>query len=263
MFKYLYILFAFIAFSPDAFSQDTTVLQGHYYGKNLYVLNPSFGSDTSFCVQKVLINDQPSKDELHSNSFEIDFSLMNITSGASLKISIIHNAKCHPKIINPEVIQSHGTFTFVNAKIDKTGKIIWTVKGEIFSSFIVEHYRWQKWITVGEIDISDTVRKNVYAFEPKTHSGLNQFRISHTDETGNIVYSKPIKFRSATAKEIFLTTTKVTEEITFTDETAYEIFDDKGNFISDGYGTSISITDLPKGKYWINYDNKTEIVTKK
>ena len=31
----------------------------------------------------------------------------------------------------------------------------------------------------------------------------------------------------------------------------------------DGTGTDVSITDLPKGKYWVNYDNKTEMVTKK
>jgi hypothetical protein len=262
MLKYLYILFVFLSFETDVFPQDTLVLQGHYYGKNLYVLNPSLGSDTSFCIQKVLIDGQPSKDELHSNSFEIDFSLMSILNGAAVKVSIIHDPKCHPKIVNPEVIQLQSTFAFINSKIDKSGKIIWTVKGDVYSSFVIEQYRWQKWVTAGEVDIADTIKKNMYSFEPKLNSGLNQFRISHTDEKGNIVYSKLIKFRSV-IKEVFLTTTKVTDEITFTDETAYEIFDDNGTFISDGYGSSVSITDLPKGKYWINYDNKTEMVTKK
>jgi len=262
MLKSLYIFFVLIVTAVNAFSQDTLVLQGHYYGKNIYVMNPSIGNDTSFCIQKVLINGQPSKDEIHSNSFEIDFSLMNIQNEAPLKILIIHNAKCHPKIINPEVIQMPNTFAFVNTKVDKTGKIIWVVKGDLYSDFIVEEFRWNKWITIGTVAVSDTMKKNVYALDTKPYFGNDEYRISQTDEKGNTVYSKLIKYHSTT-KEIFLTTTKVTTEITFTGETAYEVFDEKGNFISDGYGISVNITDLPKGKYLINYDNKTEMVSKK
>jgi len=244
-------------------AQDTIVLQGHYFGKNLYLLNPSVGKDTVYCIKKILVNDQLTKDELHSNSFESDFSLMGIQTGAEVKILIIHDTACTPKVINPEVLQPQSTFAFVVAKADKTGKLTWQVKGDLFSTFTVEQFRWKKWITLGEVDITDTVKKNFYVFEIKPHFGPMQCRISHTDEKGNIVYSKLIKFRSAAAKEIFLTTTKVTNDITFTGETAYEVFDEKGNFILDGYGTSINITDLAKGKYWINYDNKTEMVTKK
>jgi hypothetical protein len=244
-------------------AQDTIVLQGHYFGKNLYVLNPSIGKDTVYCLKKILVNNQPTKDELRSNSLEIDFSQLGIQNGADVKIKIIHETACTPKVINPEVLQPQSTFAFIIAKADKTGKLVWQVKGDLFSAFTVEQFRWKKWITLGEVDITDTVKKNFYAFEFKPHFGPMQFRISHTDEKGNIVYSKLIKYRSATAKEIFLTTTKVTNDVTFTGETAYEVFDEKGNYIQDGYGISINITDLAKGKYWINYDNKTEMVTKK
>ena len=260
--KNFYILFIFTLFASDVFSQDTLVLQGNYCGKNIYVLNPSNGSDTSFCVRKIFVNGKVSHDELHSNSFEIDFSLLGINNGDPLKIAIIHNKNCKPKIINPSVIQLQSTFAFVNYKIDKAGKITWTVKGDLYSSFVVEQYRWQKWIPAGEVDITDTLRKNNYAFQIKPYFGSDEFRISQTDDKGNIVYTKELKYHSPT-KELFLTYTKSTEEITFTGETAYEIFDENGNFISDGYAATVNVKDIPKGKYWINYDNKTEEISKK
>ena len=260
--RLILIIFFNILFS-SAFSQDTIILQGHYYNKNLYIINPPVDSDTTFCVQKVIVNNQESKDELHSNSFEVDFSLLNIIPDTKIKILIIHNTSCNPKIVNPEVIQTQSIFSFVNIKTDKTGKIIWTIKGETYGSFIIEQYRWNKWVTAGEVENMDTLKKNTYAFEMKPHFGINQFKVSHTDEKGIVVYSKIIKYRQITIKEVFLTSSKVTENITFTGETAFEVFDEKGNFIMDGFGTQISVIDLPKGKYWLNYDNKTEIITKK
>ena len=258
----LFTLFVFtLYFAAASVGQDTLVLNGNYFGKNLYVINP--GQDTGFCVQKVLVNNQLSKDEIRSNSFELDFSLLNIQQNAPLKVYIISKKGCKVKVVNPDAIQPQSTFGFVSAKPDKTGKLVWVVKGEVFSSFIIEQYKWQKWVTVGEVGMTDTVKNNVYIFEIKPTFGPNLFRISHTDIKGNTVYSKQIKYRSLTVKEVFLSSTKVEDNIVFSGETAYEIFDEKGNFISDGIALQVSVSDLPKGKYWVNYDNKTELITKK
>jgi hypothetical protein len=261
--RFLAIAILMIVGVVSIFAQDTIILQGHYYGKNLYVINPTNSIDNSFCVKKVLVNDSVSKDELRSNSFEVDFSLLNITVGSEVKVLIIHDTACKVKVINAEVLQPRSTFAFVSTKIDKAGKITWIVKGELNSAFTVEQFRWKKWVTLSEVDITDTVKKNVYAFETKPHFGPNQFRISQTDVKGIVVYSKLIKYRNLAIKEITLVSTKVTETITFTAESAYEIFDEKGTFIMDGYGKEVNISDLSKGKYWVNYDNKTEMVTKK
>ncbi|HNW96891.1 MAG TPA: hypothetical protein PKK00_00605 [Bacteroidales bacterium] len=258
------IAIAFLIFSYVlGFAQDSLVFKGHYSGKNLYVLNPSCGKDTIFTVSKVLVNREPTKDEIKSNSFEIDFSLLDLNNDENVEIKIFYKSGCKPKIINPEVLQSLSTFSFMNTKADKAGKITWNVKGEVFSAFTVEQFRWNKWVTVAEIENTDTVKKNNYAYDSKPHFGLNTFRISHTDEKGNIVYSKQIKFKIPTIKEVFISALKVTDVITFSSETAYEIFDDKGKFIMDGTGTQVNISDLSKGKYSVNYDNKTEIISKK
>ncbi|MFH0867111.1 MAG: hypothetical protein V1904_13020 [Bacteroidota bacterium] len=261
--KNIISIFLFCFVYASDFAQDTLALEGHYYGKNLYIINPTCGSDTVYGVTQVLVNGKTTKDEVKSNSFEVDFSLLEIGNAEAVDVAFIYTKGCKPKIINPDVLQPQSTFAFVSAKPDKTGKITWIVKGELFSSFSIEQYRWKKWITLGDVDNTDTLRKNTYVFDIKPHYGPNLLRISHSDLKGNTVYSKSVKFRSATAKEIFISSLKVTDAITFSGETAFEIFDEKGNFLLDGTGSEVSITELPKGKYWVNYDNKTEIVTKK
>ena len=263
MIRYFLSVFLFITLSNSVFTQDTLILHGKYYEKNIYILNPSNEIDTSFCVKKVLINDQPSKDELNSNSFEIDFSLLNIPVESALKIFIIYAKGCTPKILNPEVLQNQTTLSFVSSKVEKGGKLVWLVTGDPKGSFSIEQFRWKKWTNVGSVNFSDTIKKNTYSFDVKAHFGQNIFQITYTDSHGNEVSTKPIKYRVSTIKEIFLSSQKVNEEIIFSEETAYEIFDDKGNFIMEGFGKKVSINELQKGKYWVNYDNKTEIVTKK
>lgn len=260
--KIIIISCLLIVATLSVFAQDSTIT-GNYFGKNLYLTNPTIENSTSYCISKITVNDKIIGDELFSNSLEIDFPLYGITQNAPVIIKISYTKGCKFKIVNSEVLQAKSTFSFANSKVDKTGKLIWTVKGEINSSFAVEQFRWNKWITIGDVDINDTVHKNMYSFEIKPHYGPNLFRISHTDANGNVSYTKVIKYRSATAKEIMLASLKVTNQLDFSAETMYEIFDEKGNFISDGYAISIDITDLPKGKYWVNYDNKSEMFTKK
>lgn len=261
--KYSFLFTVLLTGVSPAFTQDTIKLKGNYFGNNIFVINPSVGKDTVFCVQKVTVNDQKTKDEIRSSSFEIDFSLLGIETGAEVNILIYHSKNCTPKILNPEVLKQQSSFMFLSGKVDKTGKLTWAVKGDLFGPFVVEQFRWKKWVTVGEVDIADSVKNNMYALNIKAHFGPNQFRISHTDDKGNTVYSRPVKYRVQTMKEIFITSLKVSGEIVFTAETDYELFDEKGNFISDGSGTKAGIAELPKGKYWVNYDNKTEMVYKK
>jgi hypothetical protein len=260
--KFISISCLLIAATFSVFAQDTTIT-GNYFGKNLYITNPTVENTSSYCISKITVNDKIIGDELLSNSLEIDFALYGITQNDPVTIKIDYTKGCKFKIVNPEVLQAKSTFAFTTSKADKTGKLIWTVKGEINSSFTVEQFRWNKWLTIGDVDINDTVHKNMYSFEIKPHYGQNLFRVSHTDVNGNTTYAKVIKYRSATAKEVMLASLKVTNQLDFSAETMYEIFDEKGNFISDGYSLSVDITDLPKGKYWVNYDNKSEMFTKK
>ncbi|HPB25073.1 MAG TPA: hypothetical protein PLB59_02260 [Bacteroidales bacterium] len=236
-------------------------LKGNYYGFNLQVLNPSNGN--GFCVTEVLVNNQKTQDEVNSNAFEIDFSLLNLKIGDPVTVVIKHHNGCVPEVINPRALQPTGNVSFITPKADKTGHINWGIKGDLMDEpLIIEQFRWNKWTKVGEFTPTDTVKKNMYSFEFIPHTGLNQFRIFFNDVNGNPMYSKIIKYTSRNP-EITLLSAKTSDKLTFSANTQYEIFDLKGNFISEGFGKEIDVTDLEKGKYWLNYDNKSVNFTKK
>ena len=250
-----------IFFSSLALPASEIVLQGAYYGYNLYVLNPIDGN--GFCVKEILVNDIPTRDELRSSSFEIDFSQMNLRHGDAVTVVIRHSDACKPVIINPGAIQSKENFTFSYIKTDKNGKVLWGVRGELGDEpFVVEQYRWNKWLKIAEVNVQDTVKKYHYIADTYPHNGINTFRVFRKDAGGAPVYSKIAKFVSRAA-EITLESAKVSDKLVFSADTFYEIFDYSGNFLMDGYGWEVDVSDLEKGKYWVNYDDKSVTFTKK
>jgi hypothetical protein len=49
---------------------------------------------------------------------------------------------------------------------------------------------------------------------------------------------------------------KPKDEIVFSANTLYEIYDQYGNIVKRGYASKIDITGLKKDLYYLNYDNK-------
>lgn len=262
--KNIILFFCLLIVATFSVSAQDTIISGNYYGKNIYIINPAIKQDPpSYCISKITVNGKVIGDEILSNSLEIDFPFYGIKQQDSIIIKISYTKGCKFKIINPEVLKAKSDFAFTSSKAHKKGRLIWTISGEPTNPFTIEQFRWKKWLSVGEVDANDTVTKNTYSFEIKPHYGQNLFRILYADANGDITYSKAIKYRSATAKEVMLTSLKVTNQLHFSAETMYEIYDEKGNFIFDGFDQSVDVSDLPKGKYWVNYDNKSEMFTKK
>jgi hypothetical protein len=231
-------------------------IDGVYNGKNLYILNPSIGN--GYCVSEVWVNGKKTKDEVNSNSFEIDFSLLGIKEGTTLRIRIFHSKNCLPKIINPEVLEEITRLSFVNIKINKGETINWEINGNALQgNFSVEQYRWKKWVLVNEISIQDSTTLNSYSVEIYPNTGQNLFRIKFTDDKGKVFYSKEIKYNQP-GKELTITTDKIKDKIALSNTSMYEIFDEKNNLILQGTSKYIDVSELKKGKYFINYDNKTE-----
>jgi hypothetical protein len=238
------------------------VLTGNYYGNNLVVLNPSVGD--GFCVTEVKVNGIQTKDEIRSNSFEIDFTLLEIKIGDPVKVVIQYHDGCKPKIINPQALIAGQNFSFNTVKIDRSGKLTWNVNGTLGDDpFIVEQFRWNNWNQVAEIAVTDTLKPGLYGFDISPHSGLNQFRVVHTDANGNPVYSKIAKYNNTKVTFVDLGSTRVTDKIIFSAETIYELFDSKGNYIIGGFGKEVDVTEIDKGKYFLNYDIKSVTITKK
>lgn len=253
---FLLVFVSVLAFANNVIA-GVIVLEGNYQGKNLYVQNPFAGSGVGFCTSKVTVNDQVTTDEINSSAFEIDFTAFQLGLGDKVVVKIEHKDDCKPKVLNPEVLKPKSTYEVVSMKVEKDGTLNWSTKNENGKlNYIVEQFRWNKWVKVGEVEGKGKPDQTSYSIKVVPHSGENKFRVKQIDFTGQPKYSEAVKFRSMNP-EVTFAPLKADKSIQFTGETMYEIFDMYGNIVKKGFGNKIDITNLPKGAYYINYDNKT------
>jgi hypothetical protein len=251
------------SFSSNPDATDEILIQGNYLGKNIIIMNPMKGND--FSVRSVFINEVQAKDEINSCAFEIDMTRFGLNIGDPVNIKIIYSGSAGtPRIFNPEVLKPENTFRFASSGCDKkTQKLIWSVEGsDLAEAFEVEHYRWDKWTTINLVDPGEVRTFPNFSSDFVPHSGKNLFRIRYIDSEGNVYYSDEIKYTSKT-REVLIVSDKVKTTIDFSEETLYQLFDINGAMVLDGFGASVNIESLEKGKYYLNYDCKTIEITKK
>jgi hypothetical protein len=258
------LLALLFVFSASLSFAGNIVLEGNYQGKNLYVRNPFAGSGVGFCTYEVTVNGSVTTDEWNSSAFEIDLSIHNLDLGDHLVVVIKHKDDCAPKVLNPEVLNPKSTFETESISVSNDGVLNWSTKNEAgVLTYIVEQFRWNKWVYVGEVEgAGRTGSVNKYSFKITAHSGENKFRVKQVDYTGVPRYSPTATYQSKLAKVDF-NPKKVETDIEFTAETMYEVFDIHGNIVKKGYSSKLDATNLKKGLYYLNYDNSTEEFMKK
>ena len=196
-------------------------------------------------------------------AFEIDFSMFNIAIGEPVFIVIEHNDGCKPKILNPEVLLPRSTFKVSSITVKSSGVLVWKTTDERGKlPYTIEQYRWNKWVSVGEVQGKGNVGSNMYEFQVAPHSGENKLRVVQVDHSGAKRPSDEVKFTSNLGV-VMKSPTKVKNIINFTSngkpvETRYEIFDAYGSIVKKGVGSSVNCENLIKGIYYINYDNTNE-----
>ena len=259
--KYL-LLFCSAVLTTVGFAA-TLSIEGSYQGKNLYIQNPMDEDGFGYCATKVLVNGDVMPGGTSLAAFEVDFAQFNVAVGDPVFIVIEHNDGCKPKIINPEVLLPKSTFNIEKIAVSNTGRMAWTSsneKGKL--PYVVEQYRWNKWVAVGEVQGRGLESLNKYEFEVNPHSGENILRVGQYDHSGRGRYSQEVKFNSSVL-EVSKRPSIVKEKIEFYAnalpvETRYEIYDAYGNIVKKGVGSLVNCTNLVKGVYYINYDNVNE-----
>lgn len=260
--KSLYLLIVLFLLVGST-SAAVLVVEGNYQGKNLFVKNPFSSTGVGFCAYEVRVNGELTTDEVNSSAFEIDFTALNLKEGEKVVVAIKHKDDCSPTVLNAEALKPKSTFTTVDINVSKDGVLTWTTTNEQGSlEFIVEQYRWNKWIRVGEVKGEGDSDSNTYNFKVSAHSGINKFRVKQTDYTGNPRYSKLATYRSP-VPPVTLSEVIVKKSVDLSSETLYEIYDAYGAIVKRGYGKSIDVSDLEKGIYYLNYDNAMEKFQKK
>ncbi len=250
-----------LLFSVSVFSQEI-VLDGTYQGENLFIKNPFSPSGVGFCVYEVTVNGLTTTDEINSSAFEIDLSVYGFHIGEPVTITLRYKDNCNPLVLNPEVLNARATFETTKIEI-KDSKIYWTTIKEAGSlPFIVEQFRWNKWIEAGRVTGKGESSATTYSAPIRLHSGTNRFRIKQVDYRDKPKYSDEITVESTKALVDF-SPSRVDDEITFTAPTMYEIYDEFGGIVFKGYGDKVNVTGLEKGKYYLNLDNRLETFIKK
>jgi hypothetical protein len=244
-------------------------IEGYYQGKNLYIQSSLCGDGFGYCATKVTVNGNVMAAHIQNGAFEIDFSNFHVKLGQAIFIVIEHHDECKPKIINPEVLLPNSTFKIEDINCSSEGFISWVTTAESGKlAYQIEHYKWNKWIVVGEVNGEGVKSFSKYSFTVIPHSGENKIRVSQTDNTGKKRSSKEIVFINNKIKVPRLKTQNDYKSISFMVddikvETKYEIYDAFGNILKKGLNSDVDFSNLAKGIYYVNFDNKNEKIIKK
>lgn len=235
----------------------TLVIQGKYQNKNLYVQNGFGSGGVGFCAHEIRVNGNITTDETNSSSFEIDLAALKLKYGQSVTIEITHSEGCTPKVLNIEDLKPKPTFEMLTMNISNMGLLKWVTKDETGSlPYVIEQFKWNKWVPVGEVEGIGTPEPHEYSFQVAMHSGENKYRIKQKGLNSTSRFSQEITLKSSVDKPSFAIS-KNNVSVDFSSETGYEVFDVYGSVVKRGYGKQVMIDNLAKGKYYLCYDNTT------
>jgi len=255
----LLVLLQLVTFGALA---EVYVLEGVYQGEDLYVKNPFSNEGVGFCVYEVLVNGEISSDEINSSAFAIDLTQYGLNQGDDLLITIRSKSNCEPKVINPNAISPKSSCSFANISLDQKGKLSWTTEGEQGKlPFVVEHFKWNKWVEIGSVLGEGTAKTHHYSVMVKLPSGENKLRIKQRDYS-NIRLSDEVTL-TLTKPEVILNSDKVNDYIEFTGDTHYELYNVYGVLVKTGFGNKILVNSLEKGRYYLNFEKTLGLEIKK
>lgn len=249
------LIFVFFLFISTIASSQELNIRGVFTGANVYMVNPFVDSEDRFTIDSISINNKKYTEDLESSAFEIDLIHMGFKLGDDLRFSIYYKDSIKPSILNIDAIKALSSFEMGKAYVDKDQFFNWQCSNELGSlPFNVQQYRWNKWVTVGQLRGIGTSGINHYRLKVPVHSGENMFRIHQVDYTEKDNYSDTIRYKSV-LKPVLLVSKRVKTQLKFSEQTQFEIFDLFGNLIYDGYGGEVRFDDLIPGKYYVNFDN--------
>ncbi|MFN0033108.1 MAG: hypothetical protein ACKVOR_13190 [Flavobacteriales bacterium] len=241
---------------------EVVVISGVYQGKDLYVKNPLTASGVGYCVFEVLVNGGVTSDELNQPAFAVDLAAWGLKVNDPVEVVLRCKEKCDVKIINPEVIYPNSTFEVVSMTVTPQGLLTWSTKGESSAiPYVIEQFRWNRWVKVGELNGQGKSEKCDYSFQATLHSGTNTFRVYQIDHKGQRT-SQEVKVESATPA-VNIKSTKISNSIDFSAETDYEIYSEYGALVKTGRGISVDCSKFFKGKYYVSFDNKGGVIVEK
>lgn len=244
---------------------EVLVFNGAFQWKNIFVQNPKDPNGIGYSIKRVEVNGEIWTTEIARSTFKIDLiKNSNLQTNDSVLIKFFYKGEVTPRILNENALTPKSIEEFLSINVDSLGLLSFCTKYETYkSTYYIEQFMWNKWVVVGEIwnnfTSSDSV--NCYQFQTDLISGENKFRITTPCDFmnycpgGNANCSTSVK---TTPKEpmIYELHTKG-NDLLLSNPTRYEVYDSNGNLVKRGYTKDKFFVGLPKGLYYINYDNTT------
>jgi len=238
-------------------SAGVIVIEGVFQSKDVYIQNPTGPKGVGFSVYEVQVNGEITSDEINSSAFVIDLNMLQLAVGAPIEIKVLYHDGSTPKILNPEAVLPSSTYEMVSIAATNEKQLNWKTTGESGElPYIIEQYRWNKWVTVGEVIGTGRAELNTYSYSFDAHAGTNTFRVKQKDGTGKARYSEEVTYDAIGLKPVEFEPKKASKSITFSRETRYEVYDEYGRLKKRGYNNTIDVSTLDSGVYYINYDSR-------
>jgi hypothetical protein len=248
-----FYFFFLVLLMPEIKAQGKIVLEGTYDGQNLYIQNPHI-SDSGYCTIKVLVNDSEVPFE-NASAYEIDLRSLHLKEYEPVRVEILHHENCKPQVLNMDRVRRRKLCILSIQLTNDTLK--WTVpKEEAKTIYLVEQFKWNKWVKVGELIADEDSVEHTYSYRVQLHSGKNKLRVKKMVNPAKYEPSNVVESDSK-LKPVTYSIDKVKRQITFSGETLYELYDQWGNILKRDTGITIDCSDLKRGMYFLNYDDKT------
>jgi hypothetical protein len=237
------------------FTSATLVIEGKFQNKNILVHNSLVKNGVGYCAKEIKVNGKITSDETNSSAFEIDLMALNLKLGEKVVIEIIHDQDCRPKVLNPEDLFPKPTYELLAMNLSVDGVLSWSTKNESGSlPFVIEQFKWNKWVPVGEVNGLGTSSTNRYTFKVAMHSGKNKIRLKQKGYNSSVKVSKEATVKANMKAPEYLVKKN---EVAFDAETAFEVYDIYGINLIKGYGKTFNTQTLKSGEYYLSYDNST------
>jgi hypothetical protein len=240
----------------------TLIVEGLYQNKNVYIYNGFVSNGVGFCAKEIKVNGIITTDETNSSSIEIDLNSLQLKYGDNVLIEIEHGDGCTPRILNIEDLKPKPTFEVLIMNVTSEGMLKWRTSNESGPlPYVIEQFKWNKWVPVGVVSGLGTPDEHEYSFKVAMHSGENKYRVRQKGLNYINRISREVMVVSQLNKPSFGIPQDFSS-IDFSEDTSYELYDAYGQVVRKGFAKRIDTATLPKGDYYLCYDNVVAEITK-
>lgn len=251
--RFIHIIFLIVLCSTIGYAGEIE-LTGVYLGKNLFVRNPLDPGSNSYCVTNIYVNGKELINLPRTSAIQIDLSRFSLNE--SIEIRVLHKDGCTPSFINPAVITNNRGFEFLFIQIDDNS-INWITAGETPEGYFeLEKIRWKGWQRIDSISGKGQIDNNQYSLEAAHYAGDNEYRLIFHQKQGRIYESEEVNFYSLLKPVTFFPVDKVVDLISLSRPTDYEIYNESGDLLIEGFGEYIDVDKLDYDEYTIIIENQ-------